>query len=102
MTHATTATSTSTATAMGNVNKKNVSNSLSVGDLHKHSAKITDNKDVAKWSSTEVHNWIKEQCKRFDLKKATVEKFQMNGEINMIENLLCDHYMFRSGFSTAY
>ncbi len=87
MTHATTA--TSTATAMGNVNKKNVSNSLSVGDLHKHSAKITDNKDVAKWSSTEVHYWIKEQCKRFELKKATIEKFQMNGDRNWMIIIFC-------------
>ena len=105
MTHATT--TTSTAAAMGNGNKKHVSNSLSAGDIYKHSLKVTDNKDVAKWSSSEVHQWIKEQCKRFDLKKATVEKFEMNGETKYNKNsmniILCDdHCMFRSGSGTTY
>lgn len=80
MTHATTTTSTSTATAMGNGNKKHILNSLSAGDLQKQPSKLLDQKDVAKWSSAEVKQWIKDQCKNFELKKATIEKFEMNGE----------------------
>ncbi|UJR33229.1 hypothetical protein I4U23_020684 [Adineta vaga] len=76
----TTTTSTPNAIAMGNGNKKGIANSLSVGDIDKHPSKSVDKKDVTKWSSIEVHQWIKEQCKRFELRKATVEKFEMNGQ----------------------
>ena len=79
MTHTTTITSTSTASAMGNGNKKFTSSSFSADDLQKHSSKVTNNRDVAKWSSSDVNNWVKQQCKIFELKKITVEKFAMNG-----------------------
>ena len=35
--------------------------------------------DVTKWSSADVLRWIEEQSQKFELKKATTEKFQMNG-----------------------
>ena len=38
------------------------------------------NKDVTKWSSTDVQRWVEEQCRKFELMKATSEKFQMNGQ----------------------
>ena len=76
----TTATSTPLGTAMGNGNKKGVSNSLSVGDIDKHPSRTLDRKEVIKWSSAEVQQWVKEQCRKFELKKATAEKFEMNGK----------------------
>jgi hypothetical protein len=85
MTHTTTkTTSTSNAEAMGNGNKKYPSHSFSADDLSKRSSKSTNNKDVGKWSSSDVQHWIKQQCKKFELKKATAEKFEMNGEGKII------------------
>jgi hypothetical protein len=88
MTHTTTTTtSTSTATAMGSGNRKSTLNSFSADDLQKHSSKLTNNKDVARWTSSEVHRWVKQQCKMFELRKATVEKFEMNGRMKKIETI---------------
>lgn len=39
-----------------------------------------DEKNVTEWSSAEVKHWIEEQCQKFELKKATTEKFEMNGK----------------------
>ena len=83
--HTTTTDYISTATEMGNGNKKFSSYSVSADELNKHhSSKFINNKDVAKWSSDEVQHWIKHQCKKFELKKATAEKFAMNGMTNII------------------
>lgn len=81
MTHTTTTTSLSHVTEMGNSSKKFTSHSFSANDLPNHSSKSIHNKDVAKWSSADVQRWIKKQCKRYELKKATAEKFEMNGRI---------------------
>ena len=82
MTHTTTNTSTSDPIVMGSANKKLPTNSFSSDDLFKHSSKLTDEKDVTKWSSGDVQHWIKQQCKKFELKKATAEKFELNGKKN--------------------
>ena len=79
MRHTTTSASTANATEMGNGNKKLPSGSFSADDLSKHSSKSINSKDVAKWSSSDVQHWVKQECKKFELKKATVEKFEMNG-----------------------
>ncbi|CAF4234969.1 unnamed protein product [Rotaria socialis] len=79
MTHTTTATSTSTASTMGNGNKKSNSSSFSSNDLHENSTKVNSS-DIIKWTLTEVQTWVKEQCKKFELKKSTAENFQMNGQ----------------------
>ena len=79
MTHTKANTYTADATTMGNGNKKFPNHSSSTGDMFKHSAQINQQKDVARWSSNEVQHWIKGQCKKFELKKATAEKFEMNG-----------------------
>ncbi|CAF0871748.1 unnamed protein product [Adineta steineri] len=76
----TTTTSTPNATAMGNGNKKGMATSFSAGDIDRHGSKLLDNKDVTKWTSVEVQHWIKEQCRNYELKKATAEKFEMNGQ----------------------
>ena len=39
---------------------------------------------VTQWSSAEVKHWIEEQCQKFELKKATTEKFQMNGKLSSL------------------
>ena len=83
-----TTTSTPNATAMGNGNKKGIANSLSVGDIDKNAPKSVDRKDVNKWSSIEVQHWIKDQCKKFELRKATAEKFEMNGKIDINNNYI--------------
>jgi hypothetical protein len=70
---------------MGNGNKKLSSHSFSADNLPDQSLKSTANKDVAKWSSTDVQHWIKKQCKKFELKKITAEKFEMNGRKNIIK-----------------
>ena len=79
MTHTTTTTTAYNASVMGNGNKKSTQYSYSADDLSKQPAKFANNKDVAKWSSSDVQHWMKEQCKKFELKKATAEKFEMNG-----------------------
>jgi hypothetical protein len=52
--------------------------SFSADNSPKQSADL-NNKDVTQWSSAEVQHWVEEQCQKFELKKATTEKFQMNG-----------------------
>jgi hypothetical protein len=86
MTHTTTTTSASHARVMGNGNKKFKSQSPIVNDLSKHSLQSTNNKDVAKWSSDDVQDWIKRQCKIYELKKTVVAKFEMNGKKSIIKN----------------
>jgi hypothetical protein len=75
MTHSTTATTTHTTTAidtaMGNGSRKIAS-----------ASKSTSKDDVTKWSSVDVQHWIQQQCNKFELKKATAEKFEMNGRSN--------------------
>ena len=78
---------TSDATAMGNGNKKSSHHAFATDDFAKHSSKFHHHKDVAKWTSDEVQQWIKGQCKKFELKKATAEKFEMNGR-----NVLIVHF----------
>jgi len=77
----TTTTGESSASAMGNGHKKTAVNSFSADDLAKHAARNSNNHDVANWSSREVQNWVKQQCKKYDLKKTTLDKFEMNGRI---------------------
>ena len=85
---------------MGNGNKKFASKSYSSDNIQKDSSKFTNNNnDVAKWSSAQVQSWIKEQCTIFELKKATAEKFKLNGKMSMMISIFYDHYVFRSGFS---
>ncbi|CAF2146116.1 unnamed protein product [Rotaria magnacalcarata] len=83
MTHTTSAASTSTASTMGNGNKKSTSNSFLSDDLHENSTKVNGSV-IIKWTLTEVQTWVKEQCKKFELKKTTAENFQMNGQALML------------------
>jgi hypothetical protein len=101
MTHTTTHTSTPNAKEMGNGSQKLPSASYSADNLPKYSSKSTNTKDVAKWSSNDVQYWIKQQCKKFELKKATVEKFKMNGRKNYLLKSN-DYCLFRSSFRIAY
>ncbi len=94
-------TSTSNTTEMGNGNKKPPLNSFSADDLPKFSSKTINNKDVAKWSSDDVQHWVKQQCKKFELKKATVEKFEMNGKKKLLSKSNV-YYLFRSSSSITY
>lgn len=71
-------TSPSVALVMNNDNTASVNNSSNGDNLQQQSASFID-KDVTKWSSNEVYQWVEEQCQKFELKKATTEKFQMNG-----------------------
>ena len=86
MRHTTTITSpssSSTAQKMGNGNKKSIITSLSADEIGKvSSSKQLHDRDVAKWTSADVQHWIKEQCKKFELKKTTAEKFELNGKID--------------------
>jgi hypothetical protein len=86
---------------MGNGNKKLPLNSFSADNLPKYSSKSINNKDVAKWSSHDVQHWIKQQCKKFELKKATVEKFEMNGRKNYRLKSNDFYCLFRSSSSIA-
>jgi beta-xylosidase len=85
MTRTTTTTSASHVTAMGNGNKKFTSHSSSAADLPNRSVRFANNKDVAKWSSVDVQHWIKKQCRKYELKRATAENFEMNGRKNIIK-----------------
>ena len=57
-------------------------------DSNKQFVDLT-NKDVTQWSSAEVKHWVEEQCQKFELKKATSEKFQMNGMMNIYYIIEC-------------
>lgn len=74
--------SSSTTKNMGNGNKKSILTSLSADEIGKTSSttKQLNEKDVAKWSSDDVQHWVKQQCKKFELKKTTAEKFELNGK----------------------
>lgn len=54
--------------------------SFSTAENTQESSSDFKDKDVTKWTSIEVQTWVEEQCKQFELKKATTEKFQMNGK----------------------
>lgn len=91
MRHTTINASTTAATAkkMGSGNRKTgVISSLSTDDTGKVSEKFINSKEVSKWTSTDVQHWIKQQSKKFELKKATAEKFEMNGKQNRIASPL--------------
>lgn len=59
-----------------------------------------EKKEVTEWSSAEVQHWIEEQCQKFELKKATTEKFQLNGSIHLIDYLLIFLSPYRSSVSS--
>jgi hypothetical protein len=84
MTQTTTATTTTTspsiAEGIDNHDSGFATNVISSDNLQLPSSNLND-KDVTKWSSVDVQRWIDEQCKKFELKKATTEKFQLNGRI---------------------
>lgn len=44
------------------------------------STSSSESKDVTKWSSVDVQQWVEAQSQKYELKKATSEKFQMNGK----------------------
>jgi len=99
LTRTTTNTLRCVATVMENGYRASLIKSLSADNLQRHSANLND-KDVTKWTSSDVQYWLEEQCRKFELKKATTEKFQMNGTINNIVTIeLIIYYRFRSGFS---
>jgi hypothetical protein len=86
ITQTTTNTSPSIISVMDNDNTVSATNSTSVEDLQEQSLNL-NKKDVTKWSSVEVQHWIEEQCQKFELKKATTEKFQLNGTVHIIETM---------------
>lgn len=57
-----------------------------------------DGKDVTQWTSTEVQQWVEEQCQKFELKKATSEKFQMNGDKQHNSIYTCSFSCFSMNF----
>lgn len=76
---------TVTETKMGNGHKKPLETSVSAHEIHRRTGRpIKTSIDVSKWTSNEVQNWIKEQCRVFELKRNTVDKFEMNGEFSWI------------------
>ncbi|UJR13956.1 hypothetical protein I4U23_000959 [Adineta vaga] len=64
---------------MENDSKSAVVRSSSADNISKQLPKLP-NKDVTKWSSTDVQHWVEDQCRKFELTRATSEKFQMNGQ----------------------
>ncbi|CAF4184912.1 unnamed protein product, partial [Adineta steineri] len=60
-------------------NKPSLIKSSSLDNVQHQLSNLND-KDVTKWSSTEVQRWVEDQCRKFELTKATTEKFQMNGQ----------------------
>ena len=76
----TASTTLSVDVATDSSNEEFATNSSSVNNVQQTASNLKDN-DVTKWSSTDVQHWIEEQCQKFELKKTTAEKFQMNGKI---------------------
>lgn len=68
------------ATLMENANKTSLVKSSSADNVP-HQLTEINTKDVTKWSSTDVQRWVEDQCRKFELTKATSEKFQMNGNV---------------------
>jgi hypothetical protein len=68
---------------MDNDNTVSATDSPSADNLEQKPLNILD-KDVTKWSSAEVQQWVEEQCEKFELKKAITEKFQLNGTIHIL------------------
>jgi hypothetical protein len=81
MTETTTQTTTITPPPDASVMNNDNTDSSSADNLQQQPLNIND-KDATKWSSAEVQKWVEEQCQKFELKKATTEKFQMNGTID--------------------
>ena len=101
------ASTTATEKSMGNGNRKSAVTSLSSDEARKHSDRFINSAEVPKWTSTDVQHWIKHQCKKFELKKATAEKFELNGKTTSITFLPSEHrwcypYLFRPSVSLAH
>ena len=45
-----------------------------------NSSTSSESKDVIKWASADVQQWVEAQSQKYELKKATSENFQMNGK----------------------
>ncbi|CAF1933706.1 unnamed protein product [Rotaria magnacalcarata] len=75
----TTTTASPVAEVMNDNSRISAIDSSSIDTIQQSLSHIRD-KDVPKWSSIDVQQWIEEQCQQFELKKATKEKFQMNGQ----------------------
>lgn len=71
-------------------NAENPSQAAAIVEDNEKQLASLENKDVTKWSSADVHRWVEEQCQKFELKKATTEKFQMNGKFfQVIDRCVC-------------
>ncbi|CAF3142087.1 unnamed protein product [Rotaria socialis] len=75
----TTTTASPVAEVMNDHSRISAIDSSSIDNIQQSLSNLRD-KDVTKWSSIDVQQWIEEQCQQFELKKATKEKFQMNGQ----------------------
>jgi len=73
-----------------NTNSSNVTQLVdeTVASVSNDNVQIVSNKDVTEWSSIELQHWIEEQCQKFVLKKATTEKFQLNGTIRILHRFI--------------
>jgi thiol:disulfide interchange protein len=74
----------SVATVMENGTKTALVKSSSADNVP-HQLSEINTKDVTKWSSTDVQHWIEDQCRKFELTKATTAKFQMNGRVDTMQ-----------------
>ena len=72
-------TKTNATAAMEEDHSAAASNSPSRENLEKSNTS-SESKDVTKWSSVDVQQWVEAQSQKYELKKATSEKFQMNGK----------------------
>jgi hypothetical protein len=88
----TAATSPAVAAVMDNYDNISATNSLVLDYSQQLPSNLYDN-DVTNWSSTDVQRWIEEQCQKFELKRATIEKFQMNGMIHHIVTKYSPFYL---------
>ena len=79
-TAAATTASSSVNSTLDHDNNAPETNSFSVENSSEIPVDLSE-KNITEWSSAEVKHWIEEQCRKFELKKATTEKFQMNGRL---------------------
>ena len=79
-TAAATTASSSVNSTVDHDNNAPETNSFSVENSSEIPVDLSE-KNITEWSSAEVKHWIEEQCRKFELKKATTEKFQMNGRL---------------------
>jgi hypothetical protein len=70
---------TNPTTTMEDDHSAAVSNSPP-GENLETSTSNSESKDVTNWSSVDVQQWVEAQSQKYELKKATSEKFQMNGK----------------------